>query len=827
MKISRKFAWLAMLALFSLVLAGCAATSLKPEQPALLGAALLKSTHTIGQTFTAHYDGLNGINVYLNPLEAGDGQILLHLRAGPAATDDLRTASLPVSQVDHPGDYTFNFPVLEDSNRKDYYLQYEIIGNGAAEAGVANGAPYLFGALYQNSEPTDAQLTFALQYRTMSQLSGLVMEGLNWILWLCAGIFLFVLPGWAMLDYLWQAWSKFTFWERLALATGVSLSIYPILFLWTDLAGLHLGVLYAWLPPLIGLAALVWKHRPSNANLSPGRRPRLAQLFSPLPENFWPGMAMLVVVGLLIGTRLWAIRRIDLPLWGDSYQHTMIAQLLVDHRGLFETWSPYATLTSLNYHFGFHTIIAVFHWITGLTLPQATLVTGQLLNVLAVIVLYPLATRLGGSQWAGVVAALVAGLASPMPMYYLNWGRYTQLTGQVILPAVILLAWALLETDQKDWLLTILCWITLGGLALTHVRVLVFSLAFIAAFILVNVRRFGLRRIVARTFWLGIGGLILSLPWLVHLYGGEYMRIFSHQLTTPASQMTNFNQQYNAIGSLSTYLPTLIWILLLLAIAWGLLRRERDALVVTLWWGLLLLTANPQWLRLPGAGALTSFAVFIAAYIPAGILIGAAAGWTIHDLPGGKLSLQFSSVSLQRFNRVVSALLVGMVVFASAVFARSQLHLVDPTQFSLATRPDMRAFQWIEENTPQQAGFLVNSFFAYGGSLIAGSDGGWWIPLLTQRNSTQPPLNYGVEHGPIPDYRVWINKLPWRMLNQGLDSPETITILKERNIDYIYIGQQQGKVGTTEPLLDLGILQNDPNFEQVYHQDRVWIFKVK
>jgi hypothetical protein len=129
----------------------------------------------------------------------------------------------------------------------------------------------------------------------------------------------------------------------------------------------------------------------------------------------------------------------------------MIAQILVDHEGLFETWSPYAELIGLNYHFGFHTIVAVFHWITGMSLPQATLVTGQLLNVMAVVALYPLATRLGRNQLAGVIAVLVAGLVAPMPCLPED-GIPARASD---LPAVILLAWAQLDQTSKIGLTTL------------------------------------------------------------------------------------------------------------------------------------------------------------------------------------------------------------------------------------------------------------------------------------------------------------------------------------------------------------------------------------
>ncbi len=532
---------------------------------------------------------------------------------------------------------------------------------------------------------------------------------------------------------------------------------------------------------------------------------------------------MLVIVGLIIVTRLWAIRRLDLPLWGDSYQHTMLAQLLVDNQGLFASWAPYAELTNLTYHIGYHTMIAAFHWLTDLPLAELVLVASQLLNVLAMVALYPLATRLGRNAWAGVLAVLLAGLIIPMPMYYLNWGRYTQLAGQAILPAAILLAWARLDSERQDWPLTVLCWITLGGVALTHVRVLVFAVVFFAAYFLANLRRVGLRAIVVRTFWCGIGGAILFLPWVFHIFDGAYVQIFSNQLTTSPSQISAFTQAYNAMGDLNTYLPRLVWVLLLASITWGLWRRERDALLVGLWWLLILLAANPQWLRLPGAGALTSFAVLIAAYIPAAVLIGAAGGWALEDLRGAAEA------------HSAPPALVGLVGVTLAFFVAAaglwgtprQLRLVDPQQFSLATRADLRAMEWIRQNTPPNARFLVNSMFAYGGSLVVGTDGGWWIPLETLRQSTQPPLNYGTENGVTPDYRARINETVRTIIDQGLTHPDTLNMLKERGVGYVYIGQQQGLVNSSQPLLDLQTLQNDPHFSPVYHQDRVWIFEIK
>ncbi len=60
---------------------------------------------------------------------------------------------------------------------------------------------------------------------------------------------------------------------------------------------------------------------------------------------------------------------------------------------------------------------------------QATLVGGQLINVFAVIVLFPLAWKLSRfNVWGGVIAWLVAwSYLALLPMFYVNWGRYTSI----------------------------------------------------------------------------------------------------------------------------------------------------------------------------------------------------------------------------------------------------------------------------------------------------------------------------------------------------------------------------------------------------------------
>ena len=59
---------------------------------------------------------------------------------------------------------------------------------------------------------------------------------------------------------------------------------------------------------------------------------------------------------------------------------------------MFSSWQPYAALQTFTYHFGFHTFVAFYTWLTGSPIFAAVLAAGQLMNLLAVpLLLYTIA----------------------------------------------------------------------------------------------------------------------------------------------------------------------------------------------------------------------------------------------------------------------------------------------------------------------------------------------------------------------------------------------------------------------------------------------------
>lgn len=778
----------------------------KDGQPVQLAPGIsLKTGQSVGQTFTARDRGLDGIDVFLTPALApasSETDIRLHLRASAETAADLATASLPAQAVTAPGFYRFSFPSRGDSQNRDYYMVLEYAGEGALEVGTADPQTYLDGAAYVNDVPVDAQMTFRLTYDPAALAVGIAGLVAGWLGILLLVAFLFLLPGWACLTFLWRPQASFDWATRLALASALSLAIYPILFYWTSLAGLRLGALYAWVPPLLAAAYLLWCNRAWRPHFRIGWKPAAGVL---------PDIALVIVLALIVFTRFWVVRSVDVPMWGDSYQHSMIAQLMLDNGGMFESWQPYADLLTFTYHFGFHTAVAVFDWLSGMPVQTATLWTGQILNALGVLAIYPLAVRVGKSRWAGVGAVAIAGLFSSMPMYYVNWGRYTQLAGQVILPGALFILWETLDRDARDRRLNVLSWIALGGLALTHYLVLVLAVVFVPIYWLLHIKRW--RALLPATFLAGIGGLVIFLPWFFHIAMGKLALNVATRVDASPAILPTLSIPDMVLLDTAGFFPSWVALLFFACAVWALVSRRREGVLIAGWWMAVILAANPQWLRLPGADLLGNFTIQIATYLPVGILLGAALGWLTRAIPP----------------RGALGIALCLVLSIAGVWgARQRLGDVQLVDHALVTRADLRAAAWIRANTPAEARFLVNTFLAYDGMVAVGSDGGWWLPLLAARQVSVPPINYAIERGPTPEYAYWVNALPEAIQKKGIAAPDVVAMLHERGITYVYIGQQRGRVNYNGPdILVPQKLLDSPAFRPVYHQDLVWVFAVQ
>lgn len=642
----------------------------------------------------------------------------------------------------------------------------------------------------------------------------------------------FVLPGWALLELLLprqrlQAELRPDIASWLILAAGVTLASIPVAFLWLHAVGLTVHPYAIHLILVISAAFILWRNRQAWKLL--WRWLALWRLRSFSGDISY--LVLLLVTALAVWVRLWVVCGVNVGFWNDSYHHTMITQLILDNYGLFDSWEPYARLRSLTYHFGFHTYTACFywatHWLTGTETPRTVVLVGQLLNALAALALYPLAVRLSdGRRWVGVVAVLCAGLITPMPMYYVNWGRYTQLAGQVILPIALWFTMDAMDGQRMNVRRMVLAVLVVGGLFLTHYVVFAFYLMFMVLYMgwwLVGRwrRKESWRPALLALLLIGLVTALLFLPQIIGVFRGSLPHFLTAYLKEPPSQ--EFIKVFNKWRPLSDFVPPYLAGIALLGGLWALVRRKEMA-VLLLWSGCLFLMSNPRWLGLPGQGSIENFTIQIVLYIPSAIL----AAYLIVIL------LEWGCNAWERVKPLISLVAAGLCVLAAAAGIRQQKNIINP-DWRFVTSADEKAFEWVRHNTPQDAKFLISSHLSFDGNLVVGIDAGLWLPLLTGRQTIVPPMSYGFEAGPHPWYLWEVNAMAHLIKKNGPTRLDTVKYLLTQGFSYVFIGDNRNRkakiaMPVLGDLLNPEILRSSEYFRTIYPPDGKeggpWIFEI-
>jgi len=770
----------------------------------------LNAMPIFGQTFVPRQAGLNGIYLPIAINLTATSKIILHVKTSPTADHDMRVSQLTTSELAGQNLARFTFEPLPDSFNTPYYFWLEALSTdsvGVISLKYAPAASYVDGALYIDGKPYDGQATFYLAFDRYWLLRDWGWWSLMSLPYLLALLVMTFLIGLALLVWASELLPPELDWlDWLALAAGLSLASYPLLLLWLYSFGLPMNTLTISLVFLLSGLMLWYKRQ----QLPP------VTFADPIPIFLF--LFIIILSGVV---RIVVVRGQDIPMFGDSYHHTVISQLIVDNQSLFNSWQPYAPIETLTYHFGFHSQVATYHWLTAVPLPQATLVMGQWINLLTVLMAYFLGKQWGGSYWTGMFAALITGLLSIYPMFYTNWGRYTQLSGQVILPVTMYLTWIVLKSPTYK--ISLLTALNLAGLILIHYRIMFFYVGFAIPLISVvwlqtqpNIRLF-----LKKCLWfiaIQLGALTLTITWLWVLFSSRLVTS-QVQAATNSNKSSFMKDLIETNYSLFDYVSPILILLTFLGIIWGCWQQREGLFIMAGWLISLLIIAVPHLFGLPGSNLVTAFAVLIALYLPFSIFAGTILG---------DLTLYFINQPEKTWYRYGShVVVIGLVMGLSFYGARERLTTIDP-QFGLVTKPDLVAMAWIREHTLLESKFWVNSMSAFGNSVIVGTDAGWWLPYLTGRQNTVPPISYATEVTNPLNLNVQLREFYQETQQVNLTPYNLWQTLKRHSVTHVYIGQRQGKVGNnTETPISPIQLEESGLYQTIYQHDHVWIFALK
>jgi hypothetical protein len=690
----------------------------------------------------------------------------------------------------------FSFPPQADSENRTYYFFLEAPEGNNTTVWYSSLDAYGEGTMYLDGEPTGGDLHFKTYYDyNLASMARDIWRGLLDGAWLILPLLaLFTLPGYLLYSLLAFEPEPDPL-EHLALVVGLSLALVPLALLLCSLLGIVLNGMRV-LIVVLGLSIVaLW--RLASTGFRDLRRSQC-----PADRPFIIAFLFIFLVSLLV--RFLHIRNLVVPAWIDSVHHTLISQLMVAKGGVPQSYEPLLPIEGFIYHFGFHSLVAVFHWLTGLEITRVVLIIGQVINGLMVLSAYLLAKCLTGRRLAGLFGALIVGLISFMPAYYVSWGRYTQLTGLVLLPLAI--AFTMRSFSKPSPLQSptlVLAAVSVAGLLLTHYRVLIFYGCFLLAYLLYETFVHRDEPALFLRYWrratmMCLVPALLTLPWLANL-----ARALLPLATLPSKMQGS--PSYNAFPRdliMVKHNRELI-ALSICGLLWGLYKRERAVILTALWVVIAVLITNPTILGLPSTWLINNASLAISLFVPLAILDGYFLASLFVRWSNGHWSFRHWFISL---------LVIGSV---SLWGAGQMLSIVNPTTV-LATWDDMAAMDWIRRNVPSDARFLINVRHWQGG-IYVGTDGGYWIPLLTGHETILPPAIY--VYGSA-EYVKGINELAEEIVAiESFDEESTRQLLRNNGVTYIYIGARGGDI---TPQMLIG----SPYYRPVYSNGAVWIFRI-
>ena len=608
------------------------------------------------------------------------------------------------------------------------------------------------------------------------------------IFFLSIAVLVLFLPG--LVWIVWFPGSNRDPVERIADSLGITLSIIALLGMIFFFIG------WRFTSPLIFLLTALWLLAISVAFLS-GR----------IQLN-WKTIRILtlalILLVLIIVWRFYQARTLVLPAWVDSVHHVLIVQKILDAAGLPQTLGPELAVP-LTYHYGFHLTTALFSYITALEPVKAVLWFGQVINALVALGIYRLAKALWQSRRIAIIAALLVAFAFQMPAYYLTWGRYTLLTGLLVMLPAMAAAHDLIF-QKKGWEPVIRLVLLTAGLALIHYMALLFLGLFLGCLLII--RFFGL--VISRgeedeQRWWGwrwsiiaaLVGILVASPWLFRMLA-SHRAVTAIQVIVPSKQdfLNSFDYILYLMG------PVHNFILLGIAAA-GLVLAwfQKKSHGMALWGSLMLVLSIPWGLKL---GPFRPDHMAIVLFIPASCLLANGLVW-------------LADILTKRFNKPVlfSIILVGITVSGVVWGAWHTRNIINPVTV-MADQADLAAINWIKVNTPVEARFLANTT-TWQYSTFRGVDGGYWITPLTRRYSVAMPSFYGYAH--IKQRVLWVDWIS-RASNLTSCDENFWSLVSEADLDYLYLHEGKGSLQPGNVLECVGIWP-------VYDKDGVFIYILK
>lgn len=452
---------------------------------------------------------------------------------------------------------------------------------------------------------------------------------------------------------------------------------------------------------------------------------------APFGRFSWLLLALVLAFLLSVFSRLAFLADVLVPSYFDGALHYQISQHLLTRFGQWP-WEASPPLVNGYYHIGLHLLTACAAFVTNLESAQVILILGQFTLAALPFPIFLVTRHETGSTLAAFFALILAGWGWNMPAHALNWGKYPALAGllalQFGLAIAFLAARVPLAVRKKAALLVLfLAAAMFSGLMHTRswVMIFIFVFGYFAALFWARLPgrfKWG----ILALFIAGLAGLVIYIEsrGILNLVFDPYLRagLWSSLLTAALSPFAFRRFERLSFTSLSALFLLLACLLI----------------------------------PLPGESFQTPLDrpfVQMTLYLPLALLGGLGlAGLQAESFRGWQIALG------------------TVAVFSAVLFSIGREYLFSASSCCILLKTDdVIAFDWLEENLPEDAHLLIagntlNVFDIPNPAQLHGTDGGVWIAPLTGRRVS-------MEHW-------WVD----------FSAAKTLAGLCRREITHIYVG---------------------------------------
>ncbi|MGB9799742.1 MAG: hypothetical protein ACPLUL_06585 [Thermanaerothrix sp.] len=608
---------------------------------------------------------------------------------------------------------------------------------------------------------------------------------------------LVLLPGWAFLGIS-NIWKLYRPLQRWMVAFGLSVAFYPLLFYWARLLpSIQLGTRKLLLVLFIFALLIIWKFRKNWKE----------QIHFESSEL----IALLLMVVVLF-TRMWQIHIYPYPAWSDSLHHTLLTQLTAQYGRLPNSLEPYEPVSLNMYHLGLYAFTAPIMLLGRVSATTALLVGAQLLNALNVCGIYLILDRIINRKGA-IFGVLFAGLLSFQPAWYFNWGRFTQVSSQMLLPV----AWAITldtlnnaEKGQNRFNLwyVFAASVLNAGVFLMHFRVagLYLPLLLITAVEKLFFNNQNRNKLALVFTLLGIGMVSLffissSIASALNVYFHAFSTPSAKTIETDTSRMLYFGYDLPTLFVIGLRKWTFIGLVLAILIGW--VWRSKLVIEQTVWLGCLFAIGNFYLLPIPYLAFINFTGIMIMFYLPAALIFGSIVGLAFEKL--------------KFLTTISSHVLVILLLTITSLSAQVRVTAIEGFRFFM-TPQDEEAMEWIKKNVPKDAVFAIDTYLWLGNS-PHGIDAGYWIPYYTGRRTTTGTMLFALGNR---DYTAKVRKWSY-MVSELQQNPKIAQSLCEQGVSYLYLGAKRDRLlGVFDP----GTIISEFKDRIVFTKNGATIFKL-